>query len=88
MSKRDESIAEHAAVSRLLRAYARSLAKDLNEASEGPRAFLLITAPLDRGGKMMVVSNSSGGDFAEFVAAALTALETHPEDAEEFYVRD
>lgn len=88
MADRPESEAESAAVSRLLKAYSRALAKDLNDASDGPRAFLLITAPLDRSGKMLVVSNSSGGDFAEFMSAVVTALEDQPEDAEEFYVRD
>jgi hypothetical protein len=65
-----ESEAELGAVTKLVVAYSRILAKDLAEASDGPRVFLIITAPSMRGGECLVMGNVDDEEidrFLEFV---------------------
>ena len=65
--------AEDDSVTQMLTAYTKSFAKALREASAAERVFLIITAPVERGGRVHVAGNLAEKDYAPFLRMVLAS---------------
>jgi len=69
---------EEAAISKLLTAYARLMRSDLDHASDGPRVFVIMTAPNARVGRVQIVTDLTDEALKRFLQMSLD----HHDEAE------